>query len=98
MFLAKWHQEVSHSCPFVPFVLVGTKSDLRKDGEVLEKLKESGQKPITTAQGQALAKEMKAYKYVECSARTRENLKSVFDEAIKAVFFAPKKKKSCVVC
>jgi len=95
---AKWHPEVMHFCPNVPLVLVGTKVDLRKDDTVLEKLRQNGQQPITTAQGQELAKKLKAFKYLECSARTRENLKNVFDEAIKAVFFAPKKKKTCVIC
>ncbi len=32
---------------------------------------------ITKAQGEALCKELKGYKYVECSARKGENLKQV---------------------
>jgi len=95
----KWYPEVMHFCPDTPLVLVGTKVDLRKDEAFVEKnLRANNLQPISNAQGQELAKKIKAFKYIECSARTEENLKSVFDEAIKAVFFAPKKKKKCVIC
>lgn len=93
----KWYPEVIHFCPEVPQILVGTKLDLRSDPSTLEKLKASGQQPISTEQGQELAKKIKAVKYLECSAKTGENLKTVFDEAVKAVLFAPKKKKRCLV-
>jgi len=93
----KWYPEVIHFCPEVPQILVGTKLDLRSDSGTLEKLKSNGQNPITMEQGQELAKKIKAVKYLECSAKTGENLKTVFDEAVKAVLFAPKKKKRCLL-
>jgi len=95
---SKWHPEVLHFCPDTPLVLVGTKLDLRKDEACLKKLQAAGQQPINTQQGQELSKKIKAFKYIECSARTEENLKTVFDEAIKAVYFAPKDKKKCSLC
>jgi len=91
---SKWYPEVIHFCPDVPQILVGTKIDLRSDSATVEKLKSAGQAPVTPEQGDALAKKIKAIRYLECSAKNGDNLKTVFDEAVKAVLFAKKEKKS----
>uniref|UniRef100_A0A4W3HG46 Rho-related GTP-binding protein RhoG n=1 Tax=Callorhinchus milii TaxID=7868 RepID=A0A4W3HG46_CALMI len=82
---AKWYPEVRHHCPSTPIILVGTKLDLRDDKDTIEKLKEKKLAPITYPQGLAMAKEIAAVKYLECSALTQRGLKTVFDEAIRAV-------------
>ncbi|PWA32557.1 hypothetical protein CCH79_00015066 [Gambusia affinis] len=95
---AKWYPEVRHHCPSTPIILVGTKLDLRDEKETIEKLKEKKLAPITYPQGLALAKEIDAVKYLECSALTQRGLKTVFDEAIRAVL-CPQPAKMCItVC
>ena len=91
---AKWFPEVTHYCAKVPIVLVGTKLDLRDDKDTIEKLRQKHQRgPITYEEGTAKAKEISAYKYLECSALTQKGLKQVFDEAIRAVLNPPVKQK-----
>ena len=50
---------------------MGTQIDLRDDAGTIEKLAKNRQKPITYEQGEKLAKELRAVKYVECSALTQ---------------------------
>lgn len=95
---AKWYPEISHHCPQTPIILVGTKSDLREDPLQIEKLRKSKQTPISYAQGLALAKEIGAIKYQECSALNQRGLKNVFDEAIRAVLCPRPKAKSRKSC
>ncbi|XP_061840224.1 ras-related C3 botulinum toxin substrate 1-like [Nerophis lumbriciformis] len=93
----KWYQEVRHHCPNTPIILVGTKLDMRDDQETITKLRENNLSPISHQQGIDLAKEIKAVKYLECSALTMRGLKVVFDEAIRVVLMphSPDHKKKC---
>ena len=79
-----WVPEVTHFCQKTPFLLVGTHIDLRDDRKTIERLAKQRQTPITLEMGDQLARELKAVKYVECSALTQKGLKKVFDEAILA--------------
>lgn len=76
----KWFDEVHHHCPGVPCLIVGTQVDLRDDPSVREKLAKQRLTPIRKEQGEQMAKELGAVKYVECSALTQYKLKDVFDE------------------
>lgn len=81
----KWWPEITHHAPGVPFILVGTKLDLRGDSDTEAKLKAKGTTPVEQAKAQALCDELKGFKYLECSALTQNGLKLVFDEAIRCV-------------
>jgi len=83
---SKWYPEVSHFNPKTPILLVGTKLDIRKNEEALEKLKAENIELVTQSQGEKLANEIGAYKYLESSALDQTNLQEVFVEAVKAVF------------
>uniref|UniRef100_A0A8C3CIZ0 Cell division control protein 42 homolog n=1 Tax=Cairina moschata TaxID=8855 RepID=A0A8C3CIZ0_CAIMO len=95
----KWVPEITHHCPKTPFLLVGTQIDLRDDPSTIEKLAKNKQKPITPETAEKLARDLKAVKYVECSALTQKGLKNVFDEAILAALEPPEPKKTrrCVL-
>ncbi|XP_045703384.1 rho-related GTP-binding protein RhoG-like [Phyllostomus hastatus] len=95
----KWYPEVTHHCPNVPVLLVGTKSDLRTDDETVKKLKEQSLVPTTFQQGIILAKQVGAVKYLECSALLQDGVQEVFLEAIRAVLYPATKKstKKCVL-
>lgn len=80
----KWVPEVRHFCPKVPYVLVGTKKDLRNDPATIASLEKTKQKPITPQEGQMLAERMKAVTYIECSAKTRDGVRDVFETAARA--------------
>ncbi|KAK9981785.1 hypothetical protein ABG768_001309 [Culter alburnus] len=79
----KWYPEVRHHCPNAQIILVGTKLDLRDDKDTIEKLKKKKQIPITCHEGRAMAEEIGAVKYLECSAVTQMGLKTVFEEAVR---------------
>ncbi len=51
----KWHPEVTHYSK-APLLLVGTKSDLRDDKDVVATLARRKREPVTYAQGVAMAK------------------------------------------
>ena len=76
----QWIPEISHHCVRTPYLLVGTQVDLRDDASTVEKLAKNKQKPISCEMGERLAKDLRAVKYVECSALTQRGLKNVFDE------------------
>jgi len=89
----KWHPEIAHHAPGTSILLVGTKLDLREDPTTIEKLRERRMAPIQFSQGLSMAKDISAVKYLECSALTQKGLKTVFDEAIRAVLYPATQRK-----
>lgn len=64
----------------MPCLIVGTQVDLREDPSVREKLAKQKMQPVRREDGERMAKDLGAVKYVECSALTQFKLKDVFDE------------------
>lgn len=63
-------------------ILVGTKTDLRKDEQTKRMLGAQGLTPVSWEQGSSVAKEIGA-KYIECSAKTGTGVHDVFNLALK---------------
>ena len=59
---------------------MGTQTDLRDDPSVRDKLAKQRMSPVKKEDGEKMARELGAVKYVECSALTQYKLKDVFDE------------------
>jgi len=100
----KWIPEIRHHCPGVPCLIVGTQTDLREDAATVQRLSQNRQRALTPQDGERLAQQAGAVKYVECSAMTQRGLKNVFDEAILAALEPPappkpktKKKGGCQI-
>uniref|UniRef100_A0A914HWA2 Uncharacterized protein n=1 Tax=Globodera rostochiensis TaxID=31243 RepID=A0A914HWA2_GLORO len=89
----KWTPEVRHFCPNVPIILVGNKKDLRNDSQTIRDLARNKQEPVKTEQGKAIADQIGAYAYLECSAKTKEGIREVFEKATQAALQQKKKKK-----
>lgn len=72
----KWIPEITRHCPKVPFVLVGTKIDLLKSKDTC----------MSTEDGIAAAKRLKAKLYVECSALDGTGVSAVFVNSVQTIF------------
>lgn len=86
----KWIPEIHFHCPDTPFILVGTKSDMRG----------SGGESVKDGAAEAKGRELGAARVLECSAKTREGLDMVYREVVKVAMqfrAAHKKKPKCSI-
>ncbi|XP_063015503.1 rho-related GTP-binding protein RhoD [Melospiza melodia melodia] len=90
--LTKWYPEVNHFCKGVPVLLVGCKTDLRQDQEALQKLKDGRIEPVSRQQGEAMARQVRAVSYMECSARYQDNVGNIFVTACNVAISAARRR------
>ncbi|KAF8580321.1 cell division control protein 42 [Ramaria rubella] len=91
-----WISEISHHSHGIPFILVGTKIELRSDD--YEKTS-SKRKFVTKEEGEEAAREIGAVAYLECSAFTREGVDDVFKTAMfvgSDPIYEKKSRKCCI--
>ena len=97
----KWISEVLHFCQNLPIILVGCKKDLRHDPKIIEELRKTSQRPVTPEEGMAVASKIGAVRYLECSAKTGEGVREVFEHATRAALIqkprGSRSKSKCLV-
>ena len=72
--------------PGKPVIIVGTKTDLRKDEDTIQRLAAKNEHPVTLKEGMKLAKRAGIQNYIECSAKELSSVKAVFEEVLKEHF------------
>ncbi|CAE6436251.1 unnamed protein product [Rhizoctonia solani] len=100
---SKWIEEVLEHCPGVKLVLVALKCDLRDDPVVRERLGRFGSRPVVYEEGLAVARRIRASRYLECSSKYNRGVTEVFNESARVSVStrpkaqAPPKSSGCVV-
>ncbi|KAI2621605.1 P-loop containing nucleoside triphosphate hydrolase protein [Hypoxylon sp. NC1633] len=81
----RWIDEIRNYCPNAPVILLGLKKDTRIGSGLWAPMYPQMQARISATEGSSSANIMRAVKYIECSAKTGENVNRVFNEGIKLV-------------
>ncbi|KAM6493868.1 hypothetical protein JOM56_010229 [Amanita muscaria] len=84
--LNKWISEAKHYCPNVPIILVEM---------MIENLEANGHHPTTAEAGMVVAQKIGAKHYIECSAKTGEGVRDVFQLATEAALRSSHIEKRC---
>ncbi|KAH7873031.1 P-loop containing nucleoside triphosphate hydrolase protein [Lentinula lateritia] len=74
----KWLDEILEFCPGVKVTL---KCDLRDDYSIKERLQRYGTHPVQYEEGLAVARRIRASRYLECSSKHNRGVTEVFHEA-----------------
>lgn len=72
--------------------------DLRNDPHTLRELAKMKQKPVAPEEGRTMAEKINAYGYLECSAKTKDGVREVFETATRAALQVKRPKKTkCIL-
>ena len=58
--------------------------DLRNDPNTIKELGKMKQEPVKPEEGRAMAEKINAFAYLECSAKSKEGVREVFETATRA--------------
>ena len=61
-----------------------TFQDLRNDPNTIKELGKMKQEPVKPEEGRAMAEKINAFAYLECSAKSKEGVREVFETATRA--------------
>ena len=63
--------------------------DLRNDPNTIKELGKMKQEPVKPEEGRAMAEKINAFAYLECSAKSKEGVREVFETATRAALQVP---------
>ncbi|KAF4525242.1 hypothetical protein B566_EDAN013204 [Ephemera danica] len=69
-----------------------TPEDLRSDPSTIRELGKMKQEPVRPDEGRLMAEKINAFAYLECSAKSKEGVREVFETATRAALQVKKKK------
>ena len=78
----EFHPEIQHHLPHAVCILVGCKSDLRTNPDVISRMQERNCEYVTEEQALAVQRKINAVRYIETSALTGHNVAECFNSAI----------------
>ncbi|OAQ63974.1 ras family domain-containing protein [Purpureocillium lilacinum] len=96
----QWSNEVSRLCTGVPIILVGLKKDLQEDPVAIQETRKKSLKFLTPFDGEVVAREVGARRYMECSSLSGEGVDDVFEAATRitlSTFGRPKGLGCCAI-
>ena len=67
--------------------------DLRNDPNTIKELGKMKQEPVKPEEGRAMAEKINAFAYLECSAKSKEGVREVFEAVTRAALMVP-----CPLC
>ncbi|KAI1059597.1 hypothetical protein LB506_008792 [Fusarium annulatum] len=79
-----WIEEATRLCIGVPIILVGLKKDLREDPVAIEEMRKKSMRFVSEHDGESIAREIGAKRYLECSSLSGEGVDDVFEAATRA--------------
>ncbi|OTB18753.1 hypothetical protein K445DRAFT_29611, partial [Daldinia sp. EC12] len=82
-----WMEEICKFCGDIPFILLGLKKDKFTGSNMRAPFHPDLDAPVSSTQDSSGAIIVRGIKYMQCSAKTGENVNRVFEEAVRMVFY-----------
>lgn len=97
----KWLPEVLYYCNYTypTILIVACRTDLRTDRVITEEFRKAGLKFVSFDEGEAFARGIGAFNYVECSCKRDKSTLDIFSEVARASLGSKRRieKRECII-